>query len=123
MVKSRKPTSKDPEKPTPEEPVPTLESTRAHMPVLREATSLDTSDLDTWCQQLGFSGGYASGSVVFGTRSCAAPTNGKLFGCSTGTDVGIWHWCDSQDVDWKDATLDSHTCSVADRITSITCTP
>ena len=85
----------------------------------------NVADLNEWCVQLGFSS-YLSLSVRFGVRSCDAP-NGKLFGCSTGADVSIWHWCDSQNVDWKDGTLDEtlegHVCNVADRITEIACTP
>jgi len=79
------------------------------------------SGLNTWCEQLGFSS-YLIGSVDFEQRSCDAP-QGRLYGCTTGTDVNIWHWCDFNGDDWKDDALDSHTCSVADRITSITCTP
>ena len=73
---------------------------------------------DLWCQQLGFSG--YSGQVAFGNRSCAAPKGG-LFGC-TGYDENVWHWCDWQDGNWYNESLDWHGCNGSE-ITQITCTP
>ena len=72
---------------------------------------------DTWCTQLGFSSG---GTVTLGPRTCISP-QGKLFGCTSYDETGVWHWCDWRDGRWRDTTLDYHTCS-SDMITSLTCT-
>lgn len=73
------------------------------------------NDYAQWCQQLGFT---SDTGVTLGLRSTAAP-NGRLFGC-TSYDETNWHWCDWQDGDWLDESLDNHTSTGAE-ITSISC--
>ena len=75
------------------------------------------NDFPQWCTQLGF-GGFG-GQVSYGNRPCDAP-QGKLFGC-TGYDEAIWHWCDWQDGNWYNQTLNYYQCNDGQEVTSITC--
>jgi len=71
---------------------------------------------DEWCQQLGFA---SDNGVTLGTRSAASP-NGHVFGC-TAYDESTWHWCDWQDGDWLDESLDYHSPGTGNEITSFSC--
>jgi hypothetical protein len=69
------------------------------------------NDYQAWCTQLGFAG--FSGQVSLGNRACDAP-QGRLFGC-TGYDEPVWHWCDWQDGNWYNQSLDNHGCNMGTR--------
>ena len=77
------------------------------------------NQLDTWCQQLGFTG---LGTVRYTNRYCDAPRGG-VFG-STGGDEPAWKWADWQDSRWRDQSLGFHNCGTSANtaeIASISC--
>jgi hypothetical protein len=74
-----------------------------------------SNNYSKWCQEMGFT------EFVFPVqtrRQTISKPNGWVYGCA-GIDDSNWHWCDSENGDWLNESLDRQGTNV--RVTQVKC--